>query len=299
MSGTYGAAQPVSYGNPYQLPPPPNLNTNPGNAQPGQLTGSASAPSWSPQSAPAPTGLQPGDPNAGNIGVDWSRPGMGENVSSAYLGYYGQNGTPTTSNRAEEAYQSFRGSTPQNMDPYYNNAERNTVNDINKQMAARGSYGSSNAIGNISNATTNLRSQQAKDEAQYGLQRAGLMGQLGTGADQSSVQQSNNEMNWMGGLSNLGFANQKENAARGQQVLDNQYRAASTMSGIQGQVGSAEIQNDQDLLQMMLAAGSGATADQVAAAQTKLAQDRAQSNQNNAALTGAATTLAGTAKDYV
>lgn len=299
MTYVGGVGPGVAQGNAQPLTQPSfnNINTNNGQA-PGSLSGSSTAPTYSP-GAPYPTsGLQPG--NGGNgIGVDLTTAGTGENVSGSYLNYYGQNGTPTTSNNAQQAYSQFQASTPQNMSPYYDNAVRNSNNDINKQMAARGQYGSSNAVGTLSNADTNIRSQQARDEAQYGLSRAGLSGTLASGADQSSGAQSANELNWMGGVSNLGFQNQKENTARGELVLQNQKSAADTMSGIQGQVGQSEITNDQNLLMSMLQAGSGATADQVAAAQTALSQAQAKSNQNTAQTTGGAQTIASALNSYV
>lgn len=266
--------------------------------------GSSAAPSFmpgttttAPGAAPA-TGLQPGN-GSGINGVDLTQPGTGEDVSASYLDYYGQNGTPTTSNNADQAYQDFRSSSPANMDPYYNNAQRLSDNAINTQMAARGSYGSSNAVGTLANADTNLRAQQAKDEAQYGLSRYGLEGTLASASDQSSGAQSQNDLNWMQGVSGLGFQNQKESTARGQLGFQDQLQGAGIMSGIEGQVGSAEIANDKAALDQLLMAGSGATADQVAAAQAKLAQSTAASNNNTAQTTGAIQTGVSALGSYV
>lgn len=282
-----------------------NINTNNGLAT-GTMSGPSTAPTLSAPSqdqgqysAGAAPGLQPGQGSPGDVGFNGNVPGAGENVSASYLNYYGQTGTPTTSNNAQQAYTDFRNSTPANMDPYYDNAQRNSANDINKQMAARGQYGSSNAVGVLSNASTNLRAQQAKDNAQYGLSRYGLEGTLASGADQSSVAQSQNDMNWMNGLSNLGFANQKESTARYELGNEDAYKAASTASGIQAQVGNAEIANDEALLQQIGAAGSGATADQVTAAQNALALAQQRSLQNNATNTGSAQTAVSALNSYV
>jgi hypothetical protein len=265
----------------------PNPNT-PTNA----VTGSASAPSYSPATVGAPgstqsTGLAPADSSGLGGLVDETQPGTGENVSNAFLNYYSQNGTPTTSNNAQQAYQSFNQSVPADMSSYYNNAQRLQDNAINTQMAARGSYGSSNAIGQLGAADTNLRANEAQANAQYGLQRAGLMGTLGSASDQSSQAQSQNEQNWMQGLSSLGFENQKEGTSRTQLVGQNQLQGANTMSGLIGQNGQAEMNNDQNLLNAMLQAGSGATADQVTAMQNKLAQQQNTSAQNQSATNGA------------
>jgi hypothetical protein len=284
------------------------INTNNGLA-PGTVSGPSTAPTLSAPSQnqgvittsggqPAVTGLQPGN-GAGINGVDLTQPGMGENVSNAYLSAYAQNGTPTTSNNAQQAYTDFRNSQPANMDPYYNNAQRLSDNAINTQMAARGSYGSSNAIGVLSNADTNLRAQQAKDEAQYGLQRYGLQGQLASGSDVSSLNQSNNERDWMNGLTDIGFKNQRESTARGQLGFEDQLKGAGVISGIEGQVGGAEIANDEALLEKLRAADSGATADQVTAAQNALALAQKNSSESTASNTGAIQTTGGALASYV
>lgn len=281
------------------------INTNNGMA-PGTMSGSSTAPTLSAPSqsggvysAGAPSGLQPGQGSPGDVGFNGNVPGTGENVSASYLAYYGANGTPTTSNNAQQAYTDFRASQPANMDPYYDNAQRRSDNAINTAMAARGSFGSSNAVGVLANADTNLRAQQAKDEAQYGLSRYGLEGQLASASDQSSGAQSQNEENWMKGISDLGFQNQKEGTARYELGNEDAYKAAATMSGIEGQVGGAEIANDQALLEQMLQAGSGATADQVVAAQNALALAQAKSNQNTSQTTGALQTTGGALSAYV
>lgn len=261
------------------------MTPNPNAPQP-TIGGSATAPSYMPATPDTGTGLQPGN-GAGINGVDLTQPGTGENVSASYLDYYKANGTPTTSNNAQSTYDSFAASQPANMNPYYDNAQRNSDNAINKQMAARGQYGSSNAIGVLSNADTNLRAQQAKDEAQYGLSRYQLQGGLGSAADASSATQSQNDLNWMQGISALGFQNQKESTARSQLGFQNQLTGAGIMSGIEGKVGGDEIANDKAALDQLLLTQSGASADAIAAAEAKLAQDTATSNNNTSQTTGA------------
>jgi len=263
------------------------INTN-STSIPLTMTGSSTAPAFSNSPAP-PTdaGLQPGQGTPGDVGYNVNVPGAGENVSASYLALYGQNGTPTASNNAQQAYTDFRNSTPANMDPYYDNAQRNSANDINKQMAARGQYGSSNAVGVLSNASTNLRAQEAKDNAQYGISRYGLEGQLASGSDASSVNQSQNEENWMKGLTDLGFANEKEGAARAQLGLDWTKGAADTASGIEGSVGASEIAADKDLLIKQLTASGMSYADAAAAADNRVAAGNAQDARATATVTSA------------
>lgn len=287
------AAQPLG-----QNPNLNNISTASANGGSGGATYTGNDPSFAPtQPAPAaappnPGGLQTATPYS--TGVDLTQAGAGENVGNAMIAHYSQSGTPTTTQNTQQAYQDFRASTPANMDPYYDNAERLSNNAINTQMAARGSYGSSNAVGVLSNADTNLRAQQARDEAQYGLQRAGLSGTLAGGADASSHTSSQDELNWMNGLTGVGMAVQNANIGRGQTLLGDQNQADATAAGIQATTADQAIQSDDAILTAMMAAGSGATADEVTAMQNKLAQDQ-QANANNMAGITAGASAAGNA----
>lgn len=239
--------------------------------------------------AAAPTGLQPGTGNPSDVGFNGNVPGTGENVANSYLNYYGANGTPSAAQNAQGAYNAFQQSTPVDMSGYYDNAQRLQDNSINTQMAARGSYGSSNAVGTLAAADTNLRAQQANAEGQYQLQRAGLAGTLASGADASSVAGSNNDLNWMGGLSQLGFQAQKEGTARYELGNQDALTAANTMSNIQGSVGNQEIQSQyNDLVQQLTAQGMTA-GDASTAAQNQLSRSDAQ---DDAAATTAVSAMA-------
>lgn len=225
---------------------------------------------------PSPAGLQPGQGQPSDVGYNGNVPGAGENVANSYLNMYGSTGTPSTTNDAQTAYNQFASSTPADMSSYYDNAQRQSDNAINTQMAARGSYGSSNAVGVLSNADTNLRAQQAKDEASYGLSRATLGGQLASGADASSLASSNNDLNWMTGTSDLAFKDEKEQAARAQLGLDNTKQAADTLSGIEGSVGGQEIGAQQQLLTQQLMAQGMSASDAATAAANKVSASNAQ-----------------------
>jgi hypothetical protein len=81
---------------------------------------------------------------------------------------------------------------------YYDNAQKNTINALNTQLGARGAYGSSVGLGQIGKSVTDLRADQAKNEADYNLRRLTeqrgwnqLGGELARGADLSG--QSNRD----------------------------------------------------------------------------------------------------------
>lgn len=159
---------------------------------------------------------------------------------------------PGVSNRADEAYQSFNGSSPANMDPYYANERRKAEENINRATAARGVYGSSAANDMIGEAFTNLGADQAKAEAQYGLQRGSLLGSLAQGADSSSATASRDRLGWTSALSsiangadasglsrvvsgaNVAGAAQGAQRNRGQDAINNQFAIGDRESGIMG-----------------------------------------------------------------
>ncbi len=240
----------------------------------GPYTVGTAAPTTGSYAPPAPAAQPSYAPVQSDLGFDATSAGMGENVSAALIGHYADTGIPSTAQNAQGAYDEFNRSTPADMSSYYNNASRNSANRINTEMAARGSYGSSNAVGVLGNAETNLRAQQAKDEAGYGLQRAGLRGTLAGGADQSSLAHSADERNWVGALSDLGFKNQREGAARFQMGYGIANDLADKASGIEASTGSAEIQaQEQLLMQQLMSQGMSASDASTAAHNTVAAQN--------------------------
>lgn len=68
------------------------------------------------------------------------------------------------------------------LNPYYNRAQEKGSAQIDKAAAARGMFGSTAALDQQRQLSADLGAQQAKDEAQYGLQRAGLSDQIMGGA---------------------------------------------------------------------------------------------------------------------
>jgi hypothetical protein len=58
------------------------------------------------------------------------------------------------------------------LDPYYQNAQRQSIEGINQNLAARGAYGSSAADDQIKETIQNLNADRANREAAYNLQRS-------------------------------------------------------------------------------------------------------------------------------
>lgn len=127
------------------------------------------------------------------------------------------NNPTNVSNRAEEAYQDFRGSgLTAGLDPFYDEARRRTSEDINAELAARGMHGSSAGMSMLGEALGGLSAEQANREGDFRLAAYGLGGQLGRGADISSYAQNQNELNWLRTGGELaGQADSSELARRG------------------------------------------------------------------------------------
>jgi hypothetical protein len=126
---------------------------------------------------------------AGGLGA----PGAGEQYWNQVQGSINAPGS------TQQVFNELHGQMPQiaqtpGLDPYYNNAAKNLSEDINRQYASRGMFGSTPALQGIGRGLTDLRADQAKNEADYNLKRLAEQrawtGQLDTAAqnaDQSGL----------------------------------------------------------------------------------------------------------------
>lgn len=152
--------------------------------------------------------------------------GGGEDMAAFIASIFQPGSTPGASNRADEFYQQFLGQMPDlksdpGLQPYYDRARQKAAEDINRQMAARGMWGSSAAGGMIGEAMTDLGAEQATREAEYYLnmlaERRGWQdtgGQLAGSADSSSRGQAANELAWTQGLAGIANEGQELELAR-------------------------------------------------------------------------------------
>ena len=219
-------------------------------------------------------GLQQGTPIEG-LDMSQAGPGAAESFWDQMQGRFTAPDVGQSTNRAEEAYQAFRG-TPRDLPPdaglseYYNRAVETGTGDINKQLAARGLYGSKEGIQQISDLDSALRAEEANRSADYRLRAdaanqaaAGLTGSLAGGADASSRQGSQNELSWLQG--GMGAAQAAQDARRGRTqdffnntLLPAQMNAGMTMSAMDNILGA-----DQDLFNNSLMFGTGLAEDLV------------------------------------
>lgn len=213
-------------------------------------------------------------------------PSMGEGFAANALNKYAP-GTPGGTDLQGSNFGRFSAERPNisaepGLDAYYDRAVERASADINNQLAARGLYGSSGGVGRLQDAITDLRADQAKNEAQYNLQRLGeqrgwegLAGQLAGGADAGSLARSANELGWLRGLGDLGqsadmFGLQRvqagqnaANAAQGleqgrfQNLFNNEMGMANTMGGLMGQAYGDMLGTDMDLMNSSMGMGMG------------------------------------------
>lgn len=233
------------------------------------------------------TSLQPGTAVPGAEGLDFLKKGAAESFFDDVSGKFKEptlsegyakdaldkykDGTPGMTNRADEAYQAFLGSAPADMSKYYDSAKRRAAESIDNKVAARGLYGSSAANDLIRESDENLEADRAGKEAQYGLQRAGLGGQLATSSDASSRSSSDLDRSWqtflsntagqadssglsrlLGGMTSAGAA-QGAQRTRGQDFFNNNMTMGDALARTKTQGYGSMFGNDKDLFGQFLA----------------------------------------------
>lgn len=193
----------------------------------------------------------------------------------------GQTQPQANTNYAADAYRDARASQPANMAPYYDNAQRKAFEGVDRAYGATGSLGSTRSMDRKSEAATDLRAQQAKDEAQYGLSRNSMLGGLAGAADASGRANTGMDLSWLTGLGGLGLGvqdaelrrmlgmegadlarlNSGMGAAsaaqgamrnRGQDFFGNNLALGGQQASIMGSTYLPSIMNDQNLLQAQL-----------------------------------------------
>ena len=222
----------------------------------------------------------------GSTAGGYVTPSMNEKYAAGALNKYAP-GTPQGTDLQGQNFAHFSSTRPDisaepGLDKYYDRAVDRASTDINNQLAARGMYGSSGGVGRLEDAVTDLRADQAKNEAQYNLQRLGeqrgwegLAGQLAGGADANSLAGSQNELSWLRGLGGLGqdadmFGLQRTqagqnaaNAAQGmeqgrfQNLFNNEMGMGNAMNGLMGGAYGDMLGTDMDLMNSSMGMGMG------------------------------------------
>jgi len=241
-------------------------------------------------------------PNQGgpHPSFDQTQPGFGESFFQQHQGQFGaptQAGNwwgqvqarypsaPQVSNNAQTEYSNFTRpdlAADPGLDPYYDRARTRLGEDLNRQFASRGMYGSSSALDQLSEGLGGLNAEQANREAQYNLQRMGeqraweqLGGQLAGQADASSRSGSQNELAWLQGMGGLAGQADQSNLAnlmggmgaagqaqqlgmgRAQNYFDNMMQAALAQSGMAGATYNDMFGTDAGLMNNALMLESG------------------------------------------
>lgn len=231
-----------------------------------------------------------GEQAFGHSGGAFFNEGKSERFAGNTLDQF-RNGTPEGTNNQAQNLERFNSSRPSlsggpGFDAYYDRAAERLGRDMNNQLAARGVYGSSVGVGQLGDAMTDLRADQAKNEADFDLRRIGeqrgwegLSGQLAGSADANSLANSQNRLNWLGGLgdiaqagdtfglnrlnSGLNAANNAQGLEQGrfQTLLGNELGMADRMNGMMGQAYGDMLQNDMDLMNSSMGMGMGLAAE--------------------------------------
>ncbi len=214
-----------------------------------------------PASAPANYGYGqtiPGDFNLQGPGVaeqqfnpaQYSDPFFGEqNAQGLVQGGMGMTGAANPTAQAYDQFQQNRPDIAQDpgLGAYYENAKRRSLEDINKQAAARGAYGSSAALDVGQEAVTNLEAERANREAQYNLQRLGEQRAWEGLGGQLAGQQAGSQLGWTQGLGQLGFGADQSRLGR---QLGGQGAAGMAQGAREGRIQNA-FQNLQGMGQQV------------------------------------------------
>lgn len=132
------------------------------------------------------------DPNRNTSAIDKfaanNQPLNGKGAAEAYGSNPNGVADAQSSTASGQYWNSVQGKSnvPKDMSAYYDRASERAASSTNKQAAARGMYNSSAAMDQLSQGETDIRSQQAKDEAAYGLQSAQLNDSIQRGAAQGA-----------------------------------------------------------------------------------------------------------------
>lgn len=230
------------------------------------------------QPAAAPKSSAPATPFA-SAGIDLTKQGKGESYIDSILSSYEKTGIPQVGNESAKTLASFRGSQPADMSKYYDHASKLASAKIDNAMSARGSYGSSNATGQIGAAEVALRAQEARDNASYGLSRFAQEGALAGAADQQGNVGNGIQFQWTKGLADMARQNQELGQGRNQQLWDNNFSLAAAKAGIYGAGANAAIDSVTGATDAALNAKQGVASD-------ALSNANANANASNSATAG-------------
>jgi hypothetical protein len=239
-------------------------------------------------------------PTTAPYGMDQTNPGVQEQ-------YWNQNQNLWTKGafqgpgQGEQFWNQVQGNfnksnqdlTPQ-FNAYYDRARNQAAGAANQQAAARGVYGSSQALNNVGNVIGDIEGQRAKASTDFMFNNAANQrANLGQYADMAfGAQGMTNNRNAMdlnalnSGYQAAGQAqNQRNNRIQGQ--FDNTFRQQQALLGYLGGQYDTMLGQDQDLYSQANGSAPAATAAGVAASNARRAQN-SQDLANGMAVAGMA-----------
>lgn len=194
--------------------------------------------------------------------------GPGQGYTQSMQGLLAQGGD---TNQAQQAFAEAQNLAPANMGAYYDRAGQQAIQGIDKQAASRGAYGSSAALELGQSTLSDLAADRSFQEAQYGLNRADMMGRLGQGAASSQQaafgavagneqQRRGLEFSVMQGLADMGIAVDQSRLSRIMGLFGAEIGTAQARSGVIGAADAAKFGEAGYVTEQQIGAGLGATA---------------------------------------
>lgn len=182
--------------------------------------------------------------------------------------YWQNQGAFDAPGQGEQFWNQVQGDLASNApgyDAYFDRARERMAGGINDQLAARGAFGSSAGMDQVSQGLADLNAQQASREADYGLNRLGALGGLafqaqnaqlgrlgqGMGAAQASDVADLNRLTAGAGLAQ---AAQDARRQRGRDYMGDVFAPAGQMSALVGGTGQDVLNADQRLMDSAIGA---------------------------------------------
>ncbi len=159
-------------------------------------------------------------------------------------------------NNAQDAYDSFNASVPADTSPYFDYATDRATREINSAAAGRGMLNSSGSLQQVADMQANLRGQQARENAAYGLNRAGLGAGMAAAADASGRSNLGAQQAWLTGAQDMEMSRVAAGAGIAGQVDQNRMMERLGLSNIYGAGQNAERARTNDYFGNQMNMGS-------------------------------------------
>lgn len=217
-------------------------------------------------------------------GEERLKSGPGQGYIQSMQGLMAQGGD---ANQAQQAFAEAQNLAPADMGAYYDRAGQQAIQGIDKQAASRGAYGSSAALELGQSTLSDLAADRSLQEAQYGINRADMMGRLGQGAATSQQaafgtvagneqQRRGLEFSVLQGLADMGIAVDQSRLSRIMALFGSSMGMSGAKSNVIGAADAAKFGEAGYVTEQQIGAGLGGSAAGASLEQMQTGDERAK-----------------------